>query len=69
MVGLILLDMAFGIEEQLSLPSLASILVLGIGFIEVQMAAVALTGSLVSDNVTAKRRPSSKMEEPEEDQS
>jgi hypothetical protein len=69
MVGLILLDMAFGIEGQLSLPSLASILVLGIGFIEVQMAAVALTGSLVSENVTAKRRPSSKMEEPEEDQS
>lgn len=68
MAGLILLDMAFGMTGKLSLPSIISILILGIGFIELQMAAVALTASLASDNVTATRRASSKMEEPEEDQ-
>jgi len=69
MAGLIVIDMTLGVEGRMSLPSLASILVLGIGFIELQMAAVALTGSLASENVTAKRRPSSKMEESEKDQS
>jgi len=68
MAGLILLDMTFGVEGKLSIPSLISILFLGIGFIELHVAAFTLTASLASENVTANRRASSKMEEPEEDQ-
>ena len=65
--GLVLLDLSGAFQGTLSLPTLASITALGIGFIELQMAAVAITGSLVADSVTAPRRPSSKMEEPEDE--
>lgn len=67
LAGLVLLDWAFGLTGTLTVPTLASIVILGVGFIELQMAAVAITGSLVADNVTAHRRPSSKLEESEED--
>ena len=65
--GLVLLDLSGAFQGSLSLPTLASIAALGIGFIEIQMAAVSITGSLVADAVTASRRPSSKMEETEDE--
>lgn len=65
--GLMLLEAGGAFKGSLSIPSLAAITMLGVAFIELQMAAVAITGSLVSDTVTAAKRPSSKIAEPEED--
>jgi hypothetical protein len=65
--GLVLLDASGAFHGNLSILSLASVTILGLGFIELQMAAVAITGSLVADSVTASRRASSKMEESEEE--
>src|SRR5687768_8773775 len=65
--GLILLEAGGAFKGSLSIPSLAAITILGVGFIELQLAAVSITGSLVSDTVTAPKRPSSKIAEQEED--
>jgi hypothetical protein len=46
----------------------AIVALLGVIFIEIQMAAVAITGSLVADTVTANRRPSSKIAAQEEEE-
>jgi hypothetical protein len=67
LAGLVLIDLAGGFKGSLSIPTLGSVAVLGFGFIELQMAAVAISGSLVADSVTAPNRASSKMKEQEED--
>ena len=64
--GLVLMDSAGVFSGNLSIPAMLAILVLGLAFIELQMVAVAVTGSLVYDSVTASRGTSSKMEEQEE---
>jgi hypothetical protein len=67
LIGLVILDSVGMFEGQMSVPALCAVAVLGIVFIELQMVAVAITGSLVADTVTANRRPSSKIAETEDE--
>jgi hypothetical protein len=68
LTGLMIMDGAGMFKGEMSVPTLAVVALLGIAFIELQMAAVAITGSLVADTVTANRRPSSKIAAQEEEE-
>lgn len=64
--GLVLLNASIGLEGDIAPVGLLLVAILGIGFIELQMVAVSITGSLVADSVTRSERPPSIMKEEDE---